>query len=238
MYENIYNIYDNLNKNKKYETETTFILKKCNQINGILPKNILDIGCGTGSHLKYFSTFVEFGLGIDISEKMIAEAISKNLSNIEFKACTIENITDYTKFDIITLLFQVVNHISSIDDLEKIFYHISNKSNERTLVIFDIFNIVAMILDNPKKENRQIENMNIIIDPEFDALNSKLILNYTIKSKNKTTKYILNETLWNIHTIKNILTKYGFNTIEILNNWTEEKATINSYKILFICQKI
>ena len=235
MYESISQVYDYLNQNKNYNCEINLILKKYKQINGNNPNHILDIGCGTGNHLKSLSPHIVSGIGIDISEKMILEAKRKNLSNIQFKTCAVDEITN--TFELITLLFQVINHIYSLDELEKLIRGISKKSKSGTVLIFDIFNIVAMILDNPKKEQRIIKDMKVIIDPFFDALNSSLILNYTVHYKNTITKYTLRQTLWNIHTIKSILLKYDFNIIEILGNWIDKSATQNSYKLLFICKK-
>ena len=239
MYDTIYSIYDILNSKKDYYNESNYILQKYHKIKNQYPENILDIGCGTGNHLQEFSKHIKHGVGLDISSKMIEIAKQKKINNIEFYASKIQDTDLNQNFELVTLLFQVVNHIDSIFELQELFYYISNKMNKDSILVFDMFNIVAMILDNPKKECRTIDDkITVDIDPHFNSLDSKLTLNYSINNNNKETKYTLNETIWSTNIIKKILESYDFNILEINNNWKDIPADANSYKLLFICQKL
>lgn len=56
-------------------------------------KRVLDLGCGFGWHCRYaVEQGADYALGIDISEKMIAEAVKRNPSpRIEYSAMAIED---------------------------------------------------------------------------------------------------------------------------------------------------
>lgn len=84
-----------------------------------LNKRVLDLGCGYGWHCRYAS---EHGaaevIGIDISQKMIDEANSKNSgSNIKYIKCSIEDI-DFPKesFDCVisSLAFHYVKDFDEV----------------------------------------------------------------------------------------------------------------------------
>ena len=234
MYETIYNIYDEINTTKPYQLETEFIIKKYTEIIKQCPNSVLDIGCGTGKHLECFSSLVNYGLGIDICNKMIQKAKELKLNNIDFVSTSVQEITNEHKYDLVTMLFNVVNHISSLEELDLIIDSINKKTTDNAVLIFDMFNIIAMIKDPPVSENRNVGNKEIHIKPEFDMMNSKLTLYYEINGQ----EYTLSETMWSPLVLKQLLHKYGFRVSEILSSWTDKDANTNDYKLLFICQKI
>ena len=239
MYEIIHDIYDNLNINKNYENECRFILKKFKKYNNFSIKKCLDIGCGTGAHMSCLSKDINIGFGIDICKEMIEVASKKNITNIKFINASIENFEE-NEFDLITLLFQVVNHIHSLNQLINVFKSIYNKLNHGGILIFDVFNNVAMLLDKPKSEIRNINNKTIKIDSDFDILNSTLSIhyNYIDHENNKKLNYSLHETIWSVLILKKILTENKFEICEIKNNYTEKDINMNTYKLTFICKKI
>jgi len=235
MYSIISNIYDSLNKNKNYKNEVMLIVNKYNTYCGYKINRLLDIGCGTGSHLLHFSQFINHGIGIDINEKMIEEAINKKITNVKFITNKIENISE-SDFDITTLLFQVVNHIHNINELKSLFKCISFKLQTNGLLVFDIFNNDAMCLENPHSEIRYFDNNKLEIDPKFDGNN--LTINYKYNYKTKILEYSLNEKIWTCDIISEILSENNIEIIEILENFKNKIATNKSYKILFICRKM
>lgn len=82
-------------------------------------KKVLDLGCGYGWHCKYA---VERGasqvLGIDLSEKMIQEAQSKNLDDrITYQICGVEDyVYPADSFDCVVSNL-VLHYIADIDDI-------------------------------------------------------------------------------------------------------------------------
>lgn len=238
MYEIIYKIYDFLNKNKDYNSECEFIISKVKVYNKFNIKKMLDIGCGTGNHLQYLSKYINNGIGIDISKEMIDVASKKEIPNVKFIHSSVENLSD-SEFDLITLLFQVVNHIHDLSKLILLFKSISNKINSGGILIFDVFNCLAMLLDKPNNEIRNIHDRTIEIKSNFDAFNSNLSIHYNYKDNttNESFNYSLYETIWSPFILKQILNETGFKICEIKKNFTEEDISINTYKLTFICKK-
>ena len=73
--------YDKFYSKKDYASEVDFIDKI---VRGVSGKNIIDIGCGTGTHSILMSTKgASFVKGIDISDHMI-EAASYKSSEISY----------------------------------------------------------------------------------------------------------------------------------------------------------
>ena len=86
-----------------------------NFISFLVPENkrVVEIGCGTGDLL--FKLKPSYGLGVDISEKMIELARQKNSNpKIEFKVGTIDDIEGL--FDYI-ILSDLIGYLPDIEEL-------------------------------------------------------------------------------------------------------------------------
>lgn len=86
---------------------------------GLSGKRVLDLGCGYGWHCLYAAEKgAEQVLGIDLSAKMIHEAICKNtFSNIEYRVLGIEDYeypAEYYDVVISSLAFHYVEDLNSI----------------------------------------------------------------------------------------------------------------------------
>jgi 2-polyprenyl-3-methyl-5-hydroxy-6-metoxy-1,4-benzoquinol methylase len=76
LYEEFAEYYDLIYKEiVNYEKETDDLEKIFAEFYKKKPKSILDVGCGTGSHSLILSTRGYSVTGIDISERMIEEAM-------------------------------------------------------------------------------------------------------------------------------------------------------------------
>ena len=73
-YNSIADIYDELYRNKDYKKEITFINEVINKYSELRPKNILDVGCGTGTHAYHLSKLGFSVTGVDLSSEMIKKA--------------------------------------------------------------------------------------------------------------------------------------------------------------------
>lgn len=50
-------------------------------------EKLLEVGCGTGHWSQFFSEYGFEVIGVDVSERMIETAKSKNIFNASFKTC-------------------------------------------------------------------------------------------------------------------------------------------------------
>ena len=93
MYDHQYSqIYDLLHTDKAYSNEVQFVNDIYDKYADTTLSNILDVGCGTGNHLKYFANEHVSILGIDPSEEMIEVAKSKKILNTDFIAGNITQL--------------------------------------------------------------------------------------------------------------------------------------------------
>ena len=97
-------------------------------------KTILDLGCGIGAFSKDFSGKAKKVVGIDISEKCIEYAETKNFAdNVDYLVMDINNLdTIDEKFDIV-FSDMVFNYI---EDYNKLLFNIYNLLNDNGIVVF------------------------------------------------------------------------------------------------------
>ncbi len=108
-----------------------------NFISFVVPENkrVVEIGCGTGDLL--FKLKPSYGLGIDISEKMIELARQKNTNSnqkIEFKAGAIDNIDGLFDYIILSDL------IGYLPDIEEFFRKLSRITHPQSKLIITQYN--------------------------------------------------------------------------------------------------
>ncbi len=117
MYKELAQYYDLIYHWKDYKVESSTIkdlIKKYKKSGG---ENLLDVGCGTGMHLKYFKH--DFSCtGIDINKEMVEVAKSK-VADVNFEQGDMIDFNLKTEFDVILCLFSSIGYVKSYDNLEK-----------------------------------------------------------------------------------------------------------------------
>ncbi len=78
-------------------------------------KTLLDVGCGTGEHLKYLSKHFRC-TGLDLSEDMIKTARLK-VPTAQFEVGSMIDFKMPEKFDVITCLFSSIGYVQSFKKL-------------------------------------------------------------------------------------------------------------------------
>lgn len=131
------------------------------------PKAYLDIGCGDGRRTRKISQSIKAKktVGIDNSEKMLSFVETDKIKNINFYCAQTEDLmTGDQRFDLITLLWNVLGHVPSFKDREKLLKDCRAMLSSNGNIMLDInnrFNISAygiknflknMILDIFKEE--------------------------------------------------------------------------------------
>ena len=138
MYDHQYSqIYDLLHTDKAYSNEVQFVNDIYDKYADTTLSNILDVGCGTGNHLKYFANEHVSILGIDPSEEMIEVAKSKNIPNTDFIAGNITQLPLMDFYEMTISLFNVVNHIHDLPQLKKFFHAIYYRVKPGGIFVFD-----------------------------------------------------------------------------------------------------
>jgi SAM-dependent methyltransferase len=121
------------------------------------PPKLLDIGCGTGAHLRLLSPIVRSAIGLDLAEGMINEAKvlaerqigpSSNLTFIRFDASDIENIgnlrNDMQNFDMV-MIVGALEHMLEREKLLRALHDICTPSCRLVIVSPSKFSIPFLI---------------------------------------------------------------------------------------------
>lgn len=121
-------------KRNDYKKESETIVKIIKQFQKRIPKTLLDVGCGTGEHLKYLSKSFRCK-GIDINKEMIKTAKAK-VADAEFEVADMIDFRLDEKFDVITCLFSSIGYVRNFRNLVKTFrnFHDHLSDNGLTLV--------------------------------------------------------------------------------------------------------
>jgi SAM-dependent methyltransferase len=193
--------YDLLYKEKNYGEEFCYI-NKIIRSHTPSQKNmsILDIGCGTGKHLRFFKDAGYRVFGMDLSENMLFEA-RKNLHQEENLICgSASNFNFDIKFDIIISLFHVMSYQVETKDLEKVFKNVKEHLVDNGLFIFDFWYGPAVLSDPPTVRIKRLEDKEIkitrIAEPVMHYNENFVDINYEMILENKNMHVIekINET--------------------------------------------
>jgi SAM-dependent methyltransferase len=106
-------------KRNDYKVESEFIKNIIKQFERKRSRTLLDVGCGTGEHLKYLSQAFRCK-GVDISREMIKTARAK-VAGAEFKVANMIDFNLEEKFDVITCLFSSIGYVQTFENLVKTF---------------------------------------------------------------------------------------------------------------------
>src|SRR6266705_3279101 len=99
-------------------------------------KNVLELGCGTGSILKRLQDAYEVS-GLDISGKMLSIARKKVPRSKLFRQDMVDFRID-DRFDVIVCVFDSINHIRRFSDWKKVFAAVRRHLSPGGCFIFDI----------------------------------------------------------------------------------------------------
>lgn len=122
-------------KKKDYASESKVVKYIIRQFEKNPSKTLLDVGCGTGEHLKYLSQSFRCK-GIDISKEMIETAKTK-VPDAEFE---IADMTDFRlgeKFGVITCLFSSIGYVQTFENLARTLKNFRNHLNNDGLTLVE-----------------------------------------------------------------------------------------------------
>lgn len=231
--------YDFIYQKKNYLKETNYVLSHLKE----KPYNILDIGCGTGSHLKFFNKKKIKTIGIDFSRKMIKIAKKKN-PDLKFFHKDAKNFSFENKFDLITSLFHVTSYINKDKDLFKIFKNVKKHLNKNGTYIFDYWYREAVKKDKPylRVKKFYIKNNEFIkiSEPHFDKKLKEIDLNFYLIEKKRGKKRLFTEKhfmrSYNPNELFKILKLAGFKKMFAYEWLSNKKVNKNNWNACIVAR--
>ena len=227
-YDDFAKYYDIIYQQKDYEKEVEFI-KAITQEKNISHDSILDVGCGTGTHLLLLKNEFKILYGVDISEKIL-DIAEKKIPEATFSKGKMEQFKLNIKFDVITCLYSVFN------------YNLSMKSAIKTLKNFYLhlkpFGIVIISLYNERKTEKQF-SMHIGKDYETKVAKLNEFKYYPEEKMEKSNHLLLVKDngdidfdievedkfrIYDFEEIKEMVEESSFKGYRLYDNFTFEEA--------------
>jgi ubiquinone/menaquinone biosynthesis C-methylase UbiE len=122
-------------KMKNYKKEAEVVKSVIRQFEKKRSKNLLDVGCGTGEHLRHLSSKFKC-TGMDINRSMINLA-KKKVPNAKFKVANMVKFSLKEKFDVITCLFSAIGYVETFNNMVKTLENFHKHLSEKGLVIVE-----------------------------------------------------------------------------------------------------
>lgn len=109
--------YDVLYAWKDYPGESRVLLRLIHRYKNASGRALLDVGCGTGQHIKHLRS--EFDcVGLDSSTEMLRQA-RKNVPGVEFVRGDMETFDIRRRFDVILCLFSAIGYVRTYPKLAR-----------------------------------------------------------------------------------------------------------------------
>ncbi|MBQ7838919.1 MAG: class I SAM-dependent methyltransferase [Lachnospiraceae bacterium] len=154
-------------------------------------KNVLDLGCGYGWHSKYArERGAAFVLGIDQSEKMIAEALKRNSAKgIAYRVCSLQEY-DYPAETYDLVISNLVLHY--IEDLDMVYRNVFQTLKQGGVFLFNIEHPVFTAGVNQQWLTDGKKNLCWPVDDYFyPGERTTDFLGHTVKKQHHTLTQIL-----------------------------------------------
>jgi SAM-dependent methyltransferase len=115
-------------KRNDYKSESEIVQNIIRRFERKPSRTLLDVGCGTGEHLKHLSQHFRC-TGLDISKEMVNTARSK-VPSVRFEVADMMDFRLRDRFDVITCLGSSVGYVRNfrnlVRTLRNFYHHLSN----------------------------------------------------------------------------------------------------------------
>ncbi len=230
MYNDFANIYDELFPIS--EAQKTFFLELVERTAS--PKNLLDIGCGTGELAIALDPHHNYIAAIDLDASMIGKATLKQHSkHLDFKQMNmkhIDNVFFNHSFSIISCLGNTLPHLTSTLEIQMFINSCHVLLRKKGTLILQLMNYDKILSENITTL-ANIETINYLFERQYEIRNEEKVIFRTIVTNKKTKEEKVSETtLYPIRKEKlvQILSDCGFENIITYGSFKKDDFTTSS----------
>lgn len=133
--------YDDLTANIDYKKRAEYFHTIIKKFKTTKENILLDLACGTGSISEQMARLGYDVIGVDYSEEMLGIAIEKKFDSglpIQYLCQDMRTIDMFGTVDVTICALDSINHLSSADDVKKVFQRVSLFAEPQGLFIFDV----------------------------------------------------------------------------------------------------
>ncbi|MEJ5263465.1 MAG: class I SAM-dependent methyltransferase [Ignavibacterium sp.] len=221
---------------KDAECHIKFILSKIN----LPPKaSILDLACGSGRHSILLAKEGYNVTGVDLSDKLLSEAIKNSKTEnleIEFIKSDIRDFHIEKKFNLILNLFTSFGYFETDEENLLIFIKSFELLLKNGYFVFDYFNKVY-IEKNLVLFSKE-ENDDYTIIQERKIVDQRVVKEITIQRNGITENYFESVKLYDSNFLTQKLKEIGFEIVNLFGDFFgNEFNQFSSPRFIAICQK-
>ena len=227
--------FDTWTGNKKigsFDIEVRFLSKIISRYKMKNP-SILDVGCGSGLHMK---KLIEGGYnveGIDISKNQIKNAkLNINKKDIKLFRGDIKIINLRKKYNIIYSIQYALNYSMKNEDLSKSLRNINKHLKRNSIFIFELMNPYRYLI---KYRSKTWKSKKEILITKYDPKNQIVSAIEYYPNKNLRKPYKIR--LFFPEEIKFHLEMCGFKLINIYGSYDKKSKFNENSKMIFLCKK-
>lgn len=239
--------YDKLTLNISYKERAQYFDKLVSVHNG-KRGILLDLACGTGSLSEEFAKMGYDVIGVDGSETMLNEALDKKFDSglpIQYLCQDMRKLDMFGTIDVTICALDSLNHLNSLDDIQKTFERVSLFCEPGGLFIFD--------MNMPYKHKNVLASNTFVYDLEdvycvwqnsFDSSSEDCRINATLDifEKNEDGSYRryydeLSEIAFEREIIEQALIKAGMTVEAVYDYDTFNAPRTDSEKLVFTARK-
>jgi SAM-dependent methyltransferase len=244
--------YDLLYRDKDYLGEAKFIHRLI-QTHAPNAQDILELGCGTGTHAFLLAKEGYQLHGIDLSQEML-ETASDRLSQLpadlasrlKFTPGDIRQVRLNQTFDVVLSMFHVISYQTANEDLLAAFATVKNHLKPGGIFIFDVWYGPAVLTERPTVRVKRLEDEEIVVTRIAEPIiypNENLVnVNYQVFIRDKSNNTV--EELQETHQMRYLfqpevnllLNEFSLKVIDCSEWMTEYEAGFNTWGVYFVAQ--
>ncbi len=240
-YQKFAQYYDSMHQRRNYKHETDFIVNKIKELNPEA-NSLLDVGCGTGSHLSLLEKNFTSLSGVDLNEEILQVARAK-CPSITFQQGKMGEFKLSQKFDAITCLYSVFNYNLDLEEAEKTLNNFARHLNDSGVLVIALYkakNTEKKVSIHVGKlgdmESAKINDY--VYDPKTKAETSNFVLFWKKDGKvDFETENNHKFRIFEYEEINTLLEKIGFTSPEYFEGYTDQVATEKTSYPVLVCQK-
>lgn len=246
-YESFAMVYDLFMKDVEYDVWIEYI-EKIWLKNGLKPKIVADLGCGTGNiTLRLAEKDLEM-IGVDMSYDMLSIAKNKAYEKEKEILFLCQDMREFELFgtvDCFISLFDSLNYITEEKDLLKVFKLANNYLNPGGLFIFDLnteYKFKNILEENVFAQTE--ENAAYIWENYYDEEEkiNEFYMNFFIKDEEedlyKRFEECHYEKSYGVEEVKALIEKSGLKLLNVYDAYTFESPKEDSERIFFVAKEI
>ncbi|OZM57768.1 SAM-dependent methyltransferase [Lottiidibacillus patelloidae] len=237
--------YDLLMSDVPYDKWEEFVSKQIEKYK-ISGKQLLDLGCGTGSLAIPFARKGYDVTGMDLSIEMLAIANNKarhENCNIHFVEQDMREFESHLQYDIIGIFCDSLNYLQSKEDVLQTFKKVYDHLQDDGLFIFDVHSEYKInhIFNNYSYGSNE-ENFSFIWNCFEGSETNSIEHELTFFVESKEGEYSRFDELhmqrtFALDTYKTLLKEAGFNQVKVTADFSEMSPVTDSERIFFTVKK-